>query len=214
MFSSGRERQMLRFDAVTAMRSMEEFTRSVGGYHFLYADTFLTRWPFVFNICDESFFLLVPGRNLRRCLTQLLTSEFAPNITLKVERTKIETNHIFPAQERSPTCTTGPKWKPQNQNQNHKMKQIIFSCTYRSVPPLVRQDQAGDRRGGGREGVHGPPRRLDWSREIKKSFFLVLPPLLLRFLTGWICGIVTTLVSMNCGHWRLIKPIGGRPYIT
>ena len=87
MFSSGRERQMLRFDAVTAMRSMEEFTRSVGGYHFLYADTFLTRWPFIFNICDESFFLLVPGRNLRRCLTQLLTSEFAPNITLKVERT-------------------------------------------------------------------------------------------------------------------------------
>ena len=32
-----------RFDAVSAMRSMEEFTRSVGGYHFLYADTFLTR---------------------------------------------------------------------------------------------------------------------------------------------------------------------------
>ena len=41
---------MLRFDAVTAMRSMEEFTRSVGGYHFLYADTFLTRWPFLFSI--------------------------------------------------------------------------------------------------------------------------------------------------------------------
>ena len=76
---------MFRFDAVTAMRSMEEFTRSVGGYHFLYADTFLTRWcPFIFNICDESFFLLVPGRSLRRCLTQLLTSEFAPDITLKV----------------------------------------------------------------------------------------------------------------------------------
>ena len=47
---------MLRFDAVTAMRLMEEFTRSVGGYHFLYADTFLTRWPFIFNICDKSFF--------------------------------------------------------------------------------------------------------------------------------------------------------------
>ena len=85
MSCSGRGRQMLRFDAVTAMRSMEEFTRSVGGYHFLYADTFLTRWwPFIFNICDVSFFLLVPGRSLRRCLTQLLTSEFAPNITLKV----------------------------------------------------------------------------------------------------------------------------------
>jgi len=33
-----------RWDAVTAMRAMEEFTRSVGGYHFLYADTFLSRW--------------------------------------------------------------------------------------------------------------------------------------------------------------------------
>ena len=74
---------------------MEEFTRSVGGYHFLYADTFLTRWwPFIFNFVTSLSFL-VPGRNLRRCLTQLLTSEFAPNITLKVGRTKIEMNHIF-----------------------------------------------------------------------------------------------------------------------
>ncbi len=36
-------RERNRFDAVTAMRKMEEYTRSVGGYHFLYADTFLTR---------------------------------------------------------------------------------------------------------------------------------------------------------------------------
>jgi hypothetical protein len=36
-------RERKRFDAVTAMRKMEEYTRSVGGYHFLYADTFLTR---------------------------------------------------------------------------------------------------------------------------------------------------------------------------
>jgi len=39
-------RERKRFDAVSAMRSMEEFTRSVGGYHFLYADTFLTREEF------------------------------------------------------------------------------------------------------------------------------------------------------------------------
>jgi hypothetical protein len=36
-------RERKRFDAVSAMRKMEEYTRSVGGYHFLYADTFLTR---------------------------------------------------------------------------------------------------------------------------------------------------------------------------
>ena len=35
---------MCRWDAVAAMRAMEDFTRRVGGYHFLYADTFLTRW--------------------------------------------------------------------------------------------------------------------------------------------------------------------------
>jgi len=34
------------WDAVSAMRKMEEFTRSVGGYHFLYADTFLSREEF------------------------------------------------------------------------------------------------------------------------------------------------------------------------
>ena len=38
-------RERKRFDAVTAMRRMEEYTRRVGGYHFLYADTFLTRQP-------------------------------------------------------------------------------------------------------------------------------------------------------------------------
>ena len=50
-----------RFDAVSAMRSMEEFTRSVGGYHFLYADTFLTRFrpsfaitpSFASTVCSE-----------------------------------------------------------------------------------------------------------------------------------------------------------------
>ena len=36
-------RDRKRFDAVTAMRRMEDYTRRVGGYHFLYADTFLTR---------------------------------------------------------------------------------------------------------------------------------------------------------------------------
>ena len=37
---------MTRFDAVSAMRSMEEFTRKVGGYPFLYADTFMSRKEF------------------------------------------------------------------------------------------------------------------------------------------------------------------------
>ena len=35
-------REKKRFDAVKAMREMEEFTRSVGGYPFLYADTFMS----------------------------------------------------------------------------------------------------------------------------------------------------------------------------
>ncbi|KAL7645256.1 UNVERIFIED_CONTAM: hypothetical protein RMT77_003642 [Armadillidium vulgare] len=35
-----------RFDAVKAMREMEKFTRDVGGYPFLYADTFMTRKEF------------------------------------------------------------------------------------------------------------------------------------------------------------------------
>jgi len=39
-------RERKPWDAVTAMRNMEDFTRSVGGYHFLYADTFLTREEF------------------------------------------------------------------------------------------------------------------------------------------------------------------------
>jgi len=39
-------RERKPWDAVTAMRKMEKFTRSVGGYHFLYADTFLTRAEF------------------------------------------------------------------------------------------------------------------------------------------------------------------------
>ena len=36
----------LRFDAVKALRDMEEFTRDVGGYPFLYADIFMTREEF------------------------------------------------------------------------------------------------------------------------------------------------------------------------
>jgi len=39
-------RERKRWDAVKAMRSMEEYTRSVGGYHFMYADTFLTEKEF------------------------------------------------------------------------------------------------------------------------------------------------------------------------
>eukprot|EP00092_Neocalanus_flemingeri_P030589 GFUD01033213.1.p1 GENE.GFUD01033213.1~~GFUD01033213.1.p1 ORF type:complete len:539 (-),score=77.90 GFUD01033213.1:1-1617(-) len=39
-------RERKPWDAVTALRKMEDFTRSVGGYHFLYADTFLTRAEF------------------------------------------------------------------------------------------------------------------------------------------------------------------------
>ena len=35
-----------RFDAVKALRDMEEFTRDVGGYPFLYADIFMTREEF------------------------------------------------------------------------------------------------------------------------------------------------------------------------
>jgi len=39
-------RERRRWDAVSAMRKMEDYTRSVGGYHFMYADTFLTREEF------------------------------------------------------------------------------------------------------------------------------------------------------------------------
>lgn len=35
-----------RFDAVKAMRAMEKYTQSVGGYPFLYADTFMTKEEF------------------------------------------------------------------------------------------------------------------------------------------------------------------------
>ena len=41
---------LIRFDAVKALRDMEEFTRDVGGYPFLYADIFMTRKEF-----DEMF---------------------------------------------------------------------------------------------------------------------------------------------------------------
>ncbi|XP_023334287.1 delta(24)-sterol reductase isoform X2 [Eurytemora carolleeae] len=39
-------RERRRWDAVSAMRKMEAYTRSVGGYHFMYADTFLDREEF------------------------------------------------------------------------------------------------------------------------------------------------------------------------
>lgn len=39
-------REKKRFDAVKALRDMEEFTRDVGGYPFLYADIFMTREEF------------------------------------------------------------------------------------------------------------------------------------------------------------------------
>ena len=37
---------IFRFDAVGAMREMEDFTQKVGGYPFLYADIFMTREEF------------------------------------------------------------------------------------------------------------------------------------------------------------------------
>ena len=37
---------IFRYDAVGAMRAMEKFTQEVGGYPFLYADTFMTRPEF------------------------------------------------------------------------------------------------------------------------------------------------------------------------
>ena len=40
------ESSPFRFDAVKALRDMEEFTREVGGYPFLYADIFMTRKEF------------------------------------------------------------------------------------------------------------------------------------------------------------------------
>jgi len=39
-------RERRRWDAVSAMRKMEAYTRSVGGYHFMYADTFLSKEEF------------------------------------------------------------------------------------------------------------------------------------------------------------------------
>ena len=38
--------EILRYDAVGAMRAMEKFTQEVGGYPFLYADIFMTREEF------------------------------------------------------------------------------------------------------------------------------------------------------------------------
>jgi len=47
-----------RFDAVSAMRKMEDFTRSVGGYHFLYADIFMSREEFE-NMFDLTSYEIV-----------------------------------------------------------------------------------------------------------------------------------------------------------
>jgi delta24-sterol reductase len=45
-------KQGKKFKTVHAMRAMEEFTQEVGGYPFLYADTFMTREEFgrMFNL--------------------------------------------------------------------------------------------------------------------------------------------------------------------
>ena len=45
-----------RYDAVKAMREMESYTQSVGGYPFLYADTFMTRPEFekMFDLTSKS----------------------------------------------------------------------------------------------------------------------------------------------------------------
>lgn len=46
---------MPRYDAVSAMRAMEKFTRDVGGYAFLYADIFMDRNEFeeMFDLTGE-----------------------------------------------------------------------------------------------------------------------------------------------------------------
>ena len=49
-YAQGSQVSSCRFDAVKALRDMEEFTREVGGYPFLYADIFMTRKEF-----DEMF---------------------------------------------------------------------------------------------------------------------------------------------------------------
>ena len=54
---------LFRFDAVKALRDMEEFTRDVGGYPFLYADIFMTRKEF-----DEMFDLTGTVLGLREYL--------------------------------------------------------------------------------------------------------------------------------------------------
>ncbi len=58
-----------RYDAVAAMRAMEEFTRECGGYPFLYADIFMTRDEF------EKMFDLTGGRyaTLRKYFSYLST---------------------------------------------------------------------------------------------------------------------------------------------
>ena len=53
-------REKKRFDAVGALRKMEEFTRKVGGYPFLYADIFMTRQEF------EEMFDLTAYEKVRR----------------------------------------------------------------------------------------------------------------------------------------------------
>ena len=48
---------IFRYDAVGAMRAMEKFTQEVGGYPFLYADTFMTRPEFeeMFDLTSKQF---------------------------------------------------------------------------------------------------------------------------------------------------------------
>ena len=60
---------IFRYDAVGAMRAMEKFTQEVGGYPFLYADTFMTRPEFeeMFDLTSKHFF-----KKKQRCPNNLL----------------------------------------------------------------------------------------------------------------------------------------------
>ncbi len=52
-----------RYDAVSAMRAMERYTRDCGGYPFLYADIFMDRKEFeqMFNLTGEKRLKLLPN---------------------------------------------------------------------------------------------------------------------------------------------------------
>ena len=60
LFCDIKPRVNFRYDAVKAMREMEDYTQSVGGYPFLYADTFMTRPEFekMFDLTSKLFFFI------------------------------------------------------------------------------------------------------------------------------------------------------------